>query len=80
MLQVPKKNVKRNGFLTFMEIKVDKKKCLGCGLCISLCPEVFELQDGKSQIKAKVDLKKNKNCIEEAKENCPAKAIIVKEK
>ena len=42
------------------KIKVDKQKCLGCGLCINLCPEVFELKDGKSQVKEKVDLEKNK--------------------
>jgi len=46
-----------------MKIKIDKQKCLGCGVCINLCPEVFELKDGKSKIKEKIDLKKHEDCI-----------------
>lgn len=61
-----------------MKIKIDKEKCLGCGVCINLCPEVFELKDGKSKIKEKVDLEKNKDCIKEAIDSCPVSAIIKK--
>lgn len=56
-------------------VKIDKQKCLGCGVCISLCPEVFELKDGKSQVKGKVDLEKNKECIKQAINSCPVQAI-----
>ncbi|MFA5392470.1 MAG: ferredoxin [Candidatus Paceibacterota bacterium] len=58
-----------------MKVKVDKNKCLGCGMCISLCPEVFELQNTKSKVKEKADLEKHKDCIKEAEENCPVQAI-----
>ncbi|HZI95561.1 MAG TPA: ferredoxin [Candidatus Paceibacterota bacterium] len=61
-----------------MKIKIDKQKCLGCGVCINLCPEVFELKDGKSEIKEKVDLEKNKDCIKEAIYSCPVTAIVKK--
>jgi len=60
-----------------MKLQVDKNKCLGCGMCISLCPAVFELKNGKSQIKEKANLEKNKDCIKEAAENCPAGAIKI---
>ena len=63
-----------------MKIKVDKNKCLGCGLCVSLCPAVFELTNSKSQIKGKADLEKHKDCIKEAAENCPVQAIEVRKK
>lgn len=59
------------------KIKVDKKKCLGCGVCISLCPEVFELKDGKSKVKEKVDFKKYKDSIKEVIEMCPVQAIKI---
>lgn len=62
-------------------VKVDQAKCIGCGLCVSTCPDVFELnEDGKSNIKAGADLEKNAACAKEAAENCPAKAISVEEK
>lgn len=54
--------------------KVNKEKCIGCGLCAALCPEIFELaEDGKAQTKEKADF--TKDCVREAKESCPAGAI-----
>ncbi len=51
---------------------VDEKKCIGCGACISVCPQnVFELKDGKS-IPVKPE-----NCVEcnACVESCPVVAI-----
>ena len=28
-----------------MKARVDRDTCIGCGLCPSICPEVFELTD-----------------------------------
>jgi ferredoxin len=57
-------------------VKVDKKKCIGCGACSSTCPSVFEMgDDGKAQVKKSADLKKNAKCIKEAIDNCPVQAI-----
>ena len=53
-------------------VKVDKKKCIGCGACASVCPEIFEMgSDGKSRIKNQKELP----CIKEAIESCPVEAI-----
>ena len=53
-------------------IKVDKKKCIGCGLCPSLCPDVFAMgNDGKALVKAQ----KNLPCVAEAIDSCPVNAI-----
>ncbi len=57
-------------------VMVDKEKCIGCGACAATCQQVFEMgNDGKSQVKAKFDEKKNEKCIKEAIANCPAEAI-----
>jgi ferredoxin len=57
-------------------VKVDKNKCIGCGACAAVCPEVFEMgDDGKSHVKAGADLKKNAKCIKQAIEGCPVEAI-----
>lgn len=56
-------------------ITVDQAKCIGCGLCISTCPDVFEFNDnGKSRVKEGADCQKV-NCCEAAIDVCPAKAI-----
>jgi len=54
--------------------RVDANLCLGCGLCVTTCPEVFELgDDGKSFVKNPHGCK-TCNC-EEAIDDCPAHAI-----
>ena len=57
--------------------KVDKKKCIGCGTCESLCGDVFELKDdGKSYVKPGADCEKS-GCCKEAADSCPADAITM---
>ncbi len=61
-----------------MQIIIDKNKCLGCGLCVSIASDIFEIgEDGKSKIKEEVDLEKNKQLIAQAKESCPVQAIEI---
>ncbi len=61
-----------------MKPKVNKERCIGCGFCASVCPDVFELgEDGKSRVKEGADFEKNKECIIQAKEGCPGGAIEV---
>ena len=53
-------------------VKINKAKCIGCGTCQSICPEVFELDgDGKAKVKSQ----KKTSCIKEAIESCPVDAI-----
>jgi ferredoxin len=57
---------------------VDKNICIGCGLCPTVCPEIFEMADNglarasESEITdALVDSAKD------AEEQCPVNAITV---
>ena len=55
-------------------VKIDQEKCIGCGLCEGMCPNVFELKDdGKAYVK-NLDECKNCDCKSTA-ESCPADAI-----
>jgi ferredoxin len=54
-------------------IKIDKSKCLGCGLCTSICPESFEIDE---EGKAKVISQKENSCVKDAIESCPVGAIV----
>lgn len=51
-------------------VSVNKEKCIGCGACASVCPQGFEIKDGKAHVK---DSKAK--CIKEAAESCPVDAI-----
>jgi len=65
-----------------MKVSIDKSKCIMCGSCVAICPEVFEMKDDGS-----VDVKeqyKGKDItdgaliakIKEAEAGCPATAIF----
>lgn len=49
---------------------VDKDKCIGCGACVSICPEAFEMVEGKSQVK-----NADAGCVADAASSCPVGAI-----
>lgn len=58
------------------KITVDEDVCIGCGACVSACPECFELnEDGKSKAIADTC-----SCdLEEVALNCPVQAINIEE-
>lgn len=50
--------------------------CIGCGLCVSLCPEVFALTDeGVSHAKSEAKSGEVEKQAEEALRECPVDAI-----
>ena len=57
---------------------VDKDTCIGCGLCPSVCPEIFEMEDdGKAVASDKEIEEKLIESAEDAEEQCPVNAITV---
>ena len=58
-----------------MKIKIDKEKCLGCGTCVALYPEIFEMdEDFKARVKKEADDFHN---APEAVQSCPGQAISI---
>ena len=59
------------------KLKIDEDKCVGCGMCVSLYPNFFEMgADGKARIINSIkDIDENK--IKEIVASCPM-AIIKK--
>ncbi|MCK5286710.1 MAG: ferredoxin [Thermodesulfovibrionia bacterium] len=56
---------------------VDFDLCIGCGSCIELCPEVFELRDEKAWV---IGEDKCSTCdCQEVADICPTEAITFSE-
>jgi ferredoxin len=61
-----------------MKAEVDKDTCIGCGLCTTVCPEVFEMQDdGKAGTVVSEVPGTAEDSAEEARDQCPVSAISV---
>jgi ferredoxin len=58
-------------------VKVDAEKCIGCGLCASICPDVFEMgDDAKAHVK---DMSACDKCdCQQAVDSCSVQAITYK--
>lgn len=51
---------------------IDQNRCVGCGICITICPEAMTLEKGKGFAEI---LTENLDCIRKAMLACPQKAI-----
>lgn len=59
-----------------MEAKVDKATCIGCGLCPTICPEAFVMDDdGKAGVIVSEIPNNSIDNAKEAYEGCPVAAI-----
>ncbi len=62
-----------------MEVRVDAELCTGCGPCVDVCPEVFEMRDDKSVVLVKEVPAEHQDAVREAADACPTGAIIIEE-
>jgi pyruvate ferredoxin oxidoreductase delta subunit len=70
----------KTGDWRYMKPEVDKEKCIGCGTCVSYCPDASiileKYKDGEKN-KADIDYDFCKGCGVCA-QVCPVKAILMK--
>ncbi len=63
-----------------MKAKVDRDTCIGCALCTSICPEVFEMDDENIAIviadPVPADVEEE---AKDAEDQCPVDAITIEE-
>jgi len=62
-----------------MKIRVDEAKCIGCGTCVSLCEDCFEMKGAISHPKNGGICKSEKCNLKEVAESCPVGAISIEE-
>jgi len=62
-----------------MKAIVDQDACVGCGLCVDTCPEVFEMVEGLAQIIGSDVPEGVEDTCKEAAECCPVDAITIED-
>jgi len=62
-----------------MRVRVDGDKCVGSGLCVDICPEVFNLNGDAATVKFESVPPRYEDACREASELCPMNAIYVED-
>ena len=61
-----------------MKAKVDASSCTGCGVCVDICPEVFEMgDDNVSKVKVDAVPADAEDRCRDAAGQCPVSCIAV---
>jgi ferredoxin len=63
-----------------MKAIVDQDECIGCGVCIEMCPEVFKWNDDETAVAYTNPVPEDvRSVCQEAAESCPSEAITIEE-
>jgi ferredoxin len=60
------------------KIIVDEQKCIGCGLCVSIAPKTFKMNDNYKSVIIENSTDKE-DVVSEAIASCPVMAISLKD-
>lgn len=62
-----------------MKATVDNNLCVGCGLCVELCPSVFAMQGSLAVVQAEPATPDAQSTCRDARDQCPVCAISLSE-
>lgn len=68
---IKKEDIKMKGF-------VDKDTCIGCGICVGVCPDIFEMDVDDLAVAKEIEIPEDVlEAAKEAADQCPVAAITV---
>ena len=63
-----------------MKVCIDPELCTGCGPCVDVCPEVFEMEEGElAEVRLSEVPVELQDACREAMDSCPSEAISIEE-
>ena len=62
-----------------MKVTVDEDTCTGCGACVSICPDVFDMEGDVAVVKDPAAVAGDEAGCRDAAESCPVEAIAIEE-
>lgn len=68
---------KKKERMSNMKVSIERDGCISCGLCPSICPEVFRMgEDDLAEVYAE-PTEDNADSVQEAADSCPSSVIII---
>lgn len=59
-----------------MKVQVNREACISCGICVTECPEIFELDDEEiAVVKLETIPAALEDCVRNASDSCAVEAI-----